>query len=472
MNNFLKGKKEIAVITDEERIVSYDDLDMMCNAFLEHISFRSLIIILCSNTLGSLSGYLGCMKGGHVPLLLNENIELVILEKYIKKYKPAYIWLKKTFQCARLKEMGDFYAAFEMEEFVLLRTMYPRQEINDGLALLLTTSGTTGNMKTVRISGENLKANTESICEYMQIRQTDRAITTLPMNYTFGLSVIHTHLYMGATVLLTERTIMDRRFWQFFKKYSATFLAGVPYTYELIRKIDPYKLKLGSLRIMAQAGGGLREPEWSYFSTYARRNKCKFFTMYGQTEATARISYLPPDKLDEKPGSIGMAVPGGKLYLVNERGEQIKETDTEGQIVYQGANVMMGYAENSQDLSLGDTQGKELLTGDIGYFDADGYYYITGRLSRFAKICGKRIHLDDVEKYILEESGRSMLCVDIEGRIYVFYRENNTDEEALKEMLCQVYGIGKRNVKVVQIPEFPYRSSGKIDYQSLVGGYT
>ena len=193
--------------------------------------------------------------------------------------------------------------------------------------------------------------------------------------------------------------------------------------------------------------------------------------MYGQTEATARISYLPPDKLDDKPGSIGMAVPGGKLYLVNERGEQIKETDTEGQIVYQGANVMMGYAENSQDLSLGDTQGKELLTGDIGYFDEDGYYYITGRLSRFAKICGKRIHLDDVEKYILEESGRSMLCVDIEGRIYVFYRENNTDEEALKEMLCQVYGIGKRNVKVVQIPEFPYRSSGKIDYQSLVGGY-
>lgn len=471
MHDIFKGKKGIAVITDEERIVSYDGLEMMCNAFLEHISFRSLIIILCSNTLGSLSGYLGCMKGGHVPLLLNENIELIILEKYIKKYKPAYIWMKKTFQCARLKESGDFYAAFEMEEFVLLRTMYPIQEINDELALLLTTSGTTGNMKTVRMSGENLKANTESICAYMGIKWQHRAITTLPMNYTFGLSVINTHLYMGATVLLTERTIMDRRFWQFFKKYSATFFAGVPYTYELLRKIGPDKMKLESLQIMAQAGGNLGEAEWEYFSEYAEQNRCKFFVMYGQTEATARISYLSPGEMNQKTGSIGKAVPGGKLYLVDERGEQIKEADTGGQIVYQGANVMMGYAENNQDLSLGDTQGNTLLTGDIGYFDTDGYFYITGRLSRFAKICGKRINLDDVEKYILEVFGHSMICVDIEGRIHVFYRENNTDEEALKEMLCQVYGIGKRNVKVIQVQEFPYRSSGKIDYQSLVGGY-
>ncbi len=471
MHNFFKGKKGIAVITDEERIVSYDELEGMCNTFLEHTSFRCLILILCSNTLGSLSGYLGCLKGGHVPLLLNENIELNLLERYIKKYKPACIWMKKSITCAKLKESGGFFPVFEMEGFVLLRTMYPRQEINDELALLLTTSGTTGNMKTVRISRENLIANSKSICEYMKIEWSHRAITTLPMNYTFGLSVIHTHLYMGATVLLTERTIVDRRFWQFFRKYSATFLAGVPYTFELLRKFDPDKMNLESLQTMAQAGGSLGEAEWKYFSRYADRHRCQFFVMYGQTEATARISYLSPAKMRLKPGSIGKAVPGGRLYLLDERGEQIRESETEGQIAYQGANVMMGYAESSQDLSLGDIQGDKLLTGDIGYFDSEGYFYITGRLSRFAKICGKRINLDDVEKYILQMSGYSMICVDIKGRMYVFDREDKMDGEALKEMLCQMYGIGKRDVKVIRISEFPYGSSGKIDYQSLVGGY-
>ena len=223
------------------------------------------------------------------------------------------------------------------------------------------------------------------------------------MNYTYGLSIINSHLLVGAVLLLTEKALTQKEFWNFFKEAGATSFGGVPYTYEMLDRLRFYRMELPSLRYMTQAGGKLIPELHKKFAEYAEKNGKKFIVMYGQCEATARMGYLPADKAIEKCGSMGIAIPGGRFRLIGLDGSTVTEPYTTGELVYEGDNVTLGYAECGEDLLKGDEQHGVLETGDMAQFDEEGFYYIVGRKKRFLKIYGNRVNLDEIDRMVKGE---------------------------------------------------------------------
>ncbi len=429
----------LAVITDDGREVTYAELKARTDLLALKMRKRSLMFCLCSNTLDSLVGYVACLNHGIVPLMLDAKIDKALLQRFMDLYDPDYIW--------RPSESG----AYELVERESKRNV----ELHPDLALLLTTSGSTGSPKLVRQSYRNIKANTASIVEYLKLDSTERPITTLPMNYTYGLSIINTHLAVGATILLTDKTLMQREFWNFFTAQGATSFGGVPYTYEMLDKLMFFRRKLPSLRTMTQAGGKILPALHQKFAEYAAKEGKKFVVMYGQSEATARMSYLPPERALDKVGSMGIAIPGGRFELVD------------GELVYYGDNVTLGYAECAADLAKGDERNGKLVTGDMARVDEEGFYYIVGRKKRFLKIFGNRVNLDETERLIKGEF-RDMDCacggVDDKMKIYV------TDEskiQAVRDFVAEKTHLNFVAFDVVHIDKIPKNASGKTLYSEL-----
>jgi acyl-CoA synthetase (AMP-forming)/AMP-acid ligase II len=359
-----------------------------------------------------------------------------------------------------------------MNGYVLLRTGYGADcELYPDLALLLTTSGSTGSPKFVRQSYANIKANTASIIEYLELDSSERAITTLPMNYTYGLSIINTHLMVGATLLLTDKGLMQKEFWNFFKEEQATSFGGVPYTYEMLDRLRFYRMELPALRCMTQAGGKLTPELHKKFAEYAEENGKKFVVMYGQCEATARMGYLPPDKAVEKCGSMGIVIPGGKFHLIDVEGNDIQEPHVTGELVYEGANVTLGYAEKPEDLAKGDERGGILQTGDMAQVDEDGFYYIVGRKKRFLKIYGNRVNLDEVDRLIKGKfDNLDCASAGVDDHMYIFVTDASK-AAAVKEFVVEKTKLNAIAFQTVVIDEIPKNDAGKTLYKELAKYY-
>jgi acyl-CoA synthetase (AMP-forming)/AMP-acid ligase II len=251
--------------------------------------------------------------------------------------------------------------------------------LHPDLALLLTTSGSTGSPKLVRISYQNLMCNSNSIVEYLKINEKERPITTLPMNYSYGLSIINSHLVAGSTILLTSKSIDEKEFWDFLKNERATSISGVPYTYEMLKRLKFLRMTFPYLNTLTQAGGKLNADLNFEFAKFCEQTNKRFFIMYGQTEATARMSYLPPEYTISKIGSMGIPIPGGQFILTDEKGKELEGDNVVGELVYKGRNVSMGYAITCEDLAKGDENNGILKTGDLAKRDKDNFYYIVGR---------------------------------------------------------------------------------------------
>ena len=322
-------------------------------------------------------------------------------------------------------------------------SQFPRE-----LALLLSTSGTTGSPKLVRLSYENVNSNAAAVAQYLGLKQSDRAITSLPMNYSYGLSVINSHLIVGASLVLTEDSVIDNSFWKTFNDEKVTSFAGVPYSYELLSKIDFENFSLPSLKYMTQAGGRLSEGMIKYFGGIAKRQGFKFYVMYGQTEATARMSYLPPNKTLAYPSSIGIPIPGGKFELIDESNNIISEAGRTGELVYSGLNVMLGYAEKINDL-FKNREIEFLKTGDLAKYDENGLYYIVGRKSRFLKIFGNRIGLDDVEN-VINASGYSVICGGTDKLMIVMTRQKGC-KDAIETLIKEMFGLTREYLELLRL---------------------
>jgi acyl-coenzyme A synthetase/AMP-(fatty) acid ligase len=338
-------------------------------------------------------------------------------------------------------------------------------KLKNELALLLPTSGSTGSSKLVRISYSNLIENARSIVKYLNINKDDVAISSLPMHYSFGLSIINSHLLMGAKIVMTDKSIMEKDFWELVKTHKVTSLSGVPYSFEMLKRLRFFTMQLPHLRMLTQAGGKLDNKLQLQFAEYCKENNKEFFVMYGQTEATARMSYLPSEMAIEKIGSIGIPIPGGEFVLINEHGEIINQPNVPGELVYRGPNVSMGYAESVEDLSKGDENIGVLYTGDIVYRDEDGYYFIVGRKNRFLKLFGNRVSLDEVEQH-LKELGIESVCAGVDDKLIV-YTTQDYQEKEIKENLAKLTSIHFSAFKVVHIDEIPRNSAGKIIYAQL-----
>jgi acyl-coenzyme A synthetase/AMP-(fatty) acid ligase len=264
---------------------------------------------------------------------------------------------------------------------------------------------------------------------------------------------------------MTDKPVVQKEFWTFAKTQGATSIAGVPYTYEILKRLHFFRMNLPKLKTMTQAGGKLHANLAKEYIEEARNTDKHFIVMYGQTEATARMSYLPPERASEKYASIGVPIPGGKFILTDDNGYEITEVNSDGELVYFGPNVSMGYAECREDLAKGDENNGILYTGDIARRDSDGFYYITGRMKRFVKIFGNRVNLDTLEQ-LLKAVTFSCACIGTDEKITVFVTEKGKEEE-IKAFLIRKTGLYVRAFDVRIINDIPKNSSGKIQYAQL-----
>jgi len=453
--------KDIAAVDENGTKFTYGELCGFAEKMSHKLKKRALAFSFCENTIGSLAGYVSFISNNVVPLLLDRDMENELAQSLIETYKPSYIWLPED------KNMPGYRIIFNDLGYNLLQTDFEPFALNDELALLVTTSGSTGSPKLVRQSYKNIESNTKSIVEYLKIDNTERPITTLPMNYVYGTSIINTHLSQGASILLTKKGLMQKEFWQFFKDYEATSIAGVPYTYEMLKKLRFTRMKLPSLRTMTQAGGKLLPDLHKEFAQYAEENDKNFVIMYGAAEATARMGYLPPEKSLEKYGCMGIVIPSGRFELIDEVGNIIEKTDIVGELVYYGDNVTLGYAECGMDLQKGDERHGRYETGDMATRDKDGYYTIVGRKKRFLKIYGNRVGLDETERLIKSHfNGIECACGGIDDKMYIFITDSSLSDN-IKEFVSSYTSLNPQAFNIKIIDEIPKNEAGKTLYSKL-----
>lgn len=462
MFDLLRYANNTAVETEQGKKLTYAQLEKDTKTIAEVMKPRKFTFCLCDNTLGSFVGFVAFMTNNVPTVLLDASKDSGVMVSLIEHYKPTYIWKSKNSH-AEITEIAESLLSYE--DYELVKTSYGGYEIHPDVLLCLTTSGTTGSPKLVKLTENNLKSNAESIAEYLKITEKERAITSLPMYYSFGMSVINSHLIKGATLLLTDKAVIQREFLNFLKEGKATSIAGVPYTYEMLRRLRFLKMDLPELKTMIQAGGKLNANIVKEYVEAAQTSGKEFIVMYGQTEAAPRMSYLPSDKALEKYASIGIAVPGGKLSVRDVNDQEITTPDTDGELIYEGPNVCMGYAECIEDLARGDENNGVLHTGDVARFDSDGYFYITGRMKRFVKVWGNRCNLDATEQ-LVKAITTSCACVGVDDKITVFVTESGL-EDKIKEYLVDKTGLNMRAFDVKVVGEIPTLPSGKLDYQTM-----
>lgn len=454
-----------AVETEYGLTMTYAELQKASQSIITDLKPRRLVFCLCENTIGSLVGYVGLMNANMPTVLLDRSKDLDIIQGLIEHYQPKYIWIP-TDRWMKEDEQWKIAAPIkEYADYTMLELPSSSYNIHPDVLLCLTTSGTTGSPKLVKLTERNLKSNAEAIAEYLNITSKERAITSLPMYYSFGMSVINSHLIKGATLLLTDKAVIQRDFLTFLKEGKATSIAGVPYTYEMLRRLRFMRMDLPELKTMTQAGGKLNANIAKEYIEEAQQKGKEFIVMYGQTEAAPRMSYLPFGKAMDKYASIGIAIPGGKLSVRDVNNQEITIPDTDGELIYEGPNVCMGYAECIDDLAIGDENHGLLHTGDVAKFDNDGFFYITGRMKRFVKVWGNRCNLDATEQ-LVKAITTSCACVGVDDRIAIFVTQEGL-EEKIKTYLVEKTGLNIRAFDVKVIDVIPTLPSGKLNYQLM-----
>lgn len=407
---------------------------------------KRLGFLLCRNDAASLTAYLAALQAQHAVALISAQQPYELLERLAERYRPDWIVTPNMLQPPQGygRDGGS----------LLVLQAADTEPIHADLALLLSTSGTTGSPKLVRLSYRNVESNAAAIAQYLSLSGCERPVTSLPMHYSYGLSVINSHLHAGAETVLTERSVMQREFWDLAQERKVTSFAGVPFLYETLLRFRMLERDL-PIKTFTQAGGRLSKPHLERLHAICEQRDRRLFVMYGQTEATARISYVPPARLKEKLGSIGLAIPGGKLSL------------RQGELFYSGPNVMMGYAVCRADLARGDEMHGELPTGDLGEQDSEGFFYVTGRRKRFIKIYGQRVNLDELESALNERLSATVACYGADERLAVAMTAEGLRQPALS-LLDELFHIHPNTVAVSVIERLPRLNSGKIDYAALV----
>jgi long-chain acyl-CoA synthetase len=448
-----KHTSHTAVIDEGGKAISYSELSDRVSVAAEHmcsLGTRQLGLLFISNTLSSLVAYLACLRARHVPLLLPVGMAPELVANLKKHYLPDWT-LGEQIQGATLMGSGL--------SITRLHPCESRAALAPELALLLSTSGSTGSPKLVRLSYDNLQANATSITQYLALTSDERALTLLPSHYSYGLSIINSHLHAGASMVMSEVSVLSPAFTEIIHAQAVTSLAGVPYTYQMLWRTGFNKKDFPSLRTLTQAGGRLDDKLTRAFAQLADKRGWRFFTMYGQTEATARISYVPPHRLAEKIGSIGIAIPGGQLRIDSANDE----------LIYTGPNVMLGYATSCEDLARSDDQRGLLRTGDIGRQDEEGFFYITGRLKRFVKLAGNRIGLDELEQQLQDKLRLSVMTSGRDERLVVWLETvDETLIETAKQWLSSQFGIHHSFCRFRLVESLPILSNGKKDYPALL----
>ncbi len=443
LDSFTRFADNLCIRTPDQSL-TYAETLALGRRLISGLPPRSLVVLRCSLTVPSLAAYAALRAEGHVPLLLEAGLAAPLADAIIAAYAPDAV-IDPLAGSIDLRAGGT--------------------ALHSDLALLLTTSGSTGSPKLVRLSAPGLAANAASIADYLGLDAAERAFLHLPMSYSYGLSVIHSHWAVGASVCLTERTVMESGYWDELRAHAATSIAGVPFHYTALRRLGEARLDIPSLTTLTQAGGRLDPRLVSHFADWASRTGRRFIVMYGQTEAGPRIAWLPAERAAAAPDAIGLPIPGVAITLQDADGHAVADGDA-GEMIVESPSVMLGYAHGAADLALGDVMGGRLATGDLAVRGADGLLRITGRASRLLKIYGLRVNIDEIEAR-LSALGHAVLCFGEDDRLCVLL-EQQGDAAALRDTIVALFSLPPRGIEV-RVAKGPVARSatGKLARQGL-----
>jgi acyl-coenzyme A synthetase/AMP-(fatty) acid ligase len=407
---------------------------------------RALIVLEGGNDLEFVVTYLAARAGGH-PLVLSG---AGAADPIVDRYDPDIVVATDRTSC-----------------HIDRRRRTSSHDLNPDLALLMSTSGSTGNPKLVRLSATNLDANARSIAEYQHLTGDDVGVTSLPLHYCYGLSVLNAHHVAGASLVLTDLSVVDECFWREVECRRVTNLAGVPHTFEMIARAGHERLQLDHLRLVTVAGGRMDPDRVRSMADLGKQYGWEFLVMYGQTEATARIAYLPADLAADHPDRVGVAVPGGRIEI--RPCTDLDLPGGHGEVVYRGANVMMGYAEASGDLSRG-AELDELRTGDLGRIDEHGLLEIVGRRNDFAKLFGLRIDLTRVERQLAEHNVVAICASDDARLVVAVERLAGAPSRAgsTAALVASLTALPVRSIDVWECDQLPRLANGKPDVATIL----
>lgn len=405
---------------------------------------RGLVFLYARNDINSVGAFIGALAAGHAVALFDPNLPEEARAELSEKYRPSWIVGPDSGALTHPAGTGP---------------------LHPDVAVLLSTSGSTGSAKLVRLTRHAVEANAASISNVLHISDLDVAAGYLPLHYSYGLSVLTSHLISGARVRLTELGLTTREFWPAMRLAEITHLPGVPFHHQIMLKLGLSRLKLPKLRVLTQAGGAL-DPDlrWQAYN-FMQETGGMFFVMYGQTEAAPRMTTLQHEEFHLAPQSCGTPLPGCRIEISDP------DANGQGEVIFHGPNVMLGYAESRSDLGRDDEMGGRLPTGDIGFLDSAGRLTLTGRVKRAAKLFGLRINLDEVEMLTnafgstaVTQRGESLV-------VHVATTGDTATDEALKRTILtrlhDRFTIPPSSYEIRFLPSIPRTERGKTDYAAL-----
>ncbi|WP_142686715.1 AMP-binding protein [Chitinophaga polysaccharea] len=420
---------------------------------LEIDDHRGIVFIYCDNLVGSVEVLLNFLDSRFAVTLLSAQLNSSFKEDLENRYRPYYIYdpVRTDISGFELFRAGENIRLFRSRQ----RTLYP---VHADIKLLLSTSGSTGSPKFVKLSDDNLVHNARSILDYMPIRPHDTVPLNVPIIFVYGFSIFTTNCIAGGNILCTSHDVLKKEFWDDFHKYQCATIGGVPYVYEMLQRIGFFRKNCSSLRYMTQTGGILNHTLTKTIAGYCATWNKQFYMQYGQTEASGRMAYLDPADILKKESSIGFPVKGGRFEI----------DDATGELIYYGKNVFGGYATNYQDLNEYQHTNK-LYTGDVARKDEEGYYFITGRIKRIMKLYGTRMNLDEVE-LILKNAlgGQTFVCFGLEDKyLAILHLNDELPEDAIKQVLKEKMGLHPGSLRVKYVHALPLTPNGKVDYAAV-----
>ena len=450
---------KLAIKDDSGYTLTYGEAVDTIRAFEALDLPRSIIFQMCENCAGSLIGYMAFENNHQVPLLLSAGLDKELRENLAAAYGPSYYWAPE-----RMAEELGGEKVYEAYGYVLLKTGEEPYPLNDKLSMLLTTSGSTGSPKLVRHKYGNLEANAENVAKVFGWTKEEVGICDLPMNYTMGLNVINSHLVAGASVLMVKANLMDPAFWEFIKENGGTSFCGVPFSYEIMRRIGFDKMDLPKLTTLAEGGGKLTDKMFRWIAEFCRNNGKRFCATFGTSETSARMAFLDPDLALEKIGSMGKAIPNGELFLIDE--QKNEDGTATGELGYRGPNVTMGYAICREDLLKDDEFQGEYHTGDIAKRDEEGFYFIIGRKKRFLKLFGLRVSLDETERILKTQYASDFVCTGDDKRMNIFTTDASIEKQIIP-FISEKTHLHNSAFRVIVIDEIPRNDYGKVRFAEL-----
>ena len=453
-------QQRIAAIDSNGATLKYAEITQLSQHITYLVPQRALCFLLVENNIGGIAWTMGMLSSRQlVPLILNVKTEEALLQQLLDTYQPTYICAPASFQKEGILVDQQFgYQLTKVSEGIC--------PLHEELSHLLPTSGSTGSPKLVRHKYDNIEAAGLNISTFFELKETDRPLMVLPLYYTMGLSMVFSHLRVGATILITGLSMTDINFWNFLKEQQATSFTGVPYSFQILNLMRFFRMDLPHLELLTQGGGKMPSDLNIKFAEYCRDKGKRWIATYGQSECTARMAYLPAQWALDKVGSIGIAVPNGELSLIDENGNPITKAHIEGEMCYRGKNVTMGYAREQADLALGDERNGYIRTGDLAYFDEDGCYYIVGRMGRFLKLFGMRVGLDECEQIVQTECGIECACVGTDEKMIVYITHPEKQSE-VKDILVHKTHIVATSFEIHILADIPKNEAGKKLYSKL-----